>query len=224
MAISSDTDAIRRCQQGEMDGLEPLMSRYQVAAARLAYLLIGDRSLADDIMQDSFLVAYRHIKRFDPNRPFAPWFFQIVTNVARQRRRDALRRREVSLDALDTADPTALSSEIFTAPRGAQDAPARQADPVLQAERAEERSAVLDALGSLTQKQREAVVLRYYLGYSDREMAAILGCRAGAARVRLHGGLVALARAIQHSYPWLVAGPAPVTPEEVMRHVAPESY
>jgi DNA-directed RNA polymerase specialized sigma24 family protein len=73
---------------------------------RLAYLLLGERALAEDVAQDSFLLAYRYINRFHAGRAFAPWLFRIVTNIARQRLRSARRRREVSLDALlaDNAD------------------------------------------------------------------------------------------------------------------------
>ncbi|HEY7834642.1 MAG TPA: sigma factor, partial [Ktedonobacterales bacterium] len=59
----------------------------QVTAVRVAFLLVQDRALAEDIVQDSFLLAYRASGRFRLGAPFAPWFYQIVLNAARQQQR-----------------------------------------------------------------------------------------------------------------------------------------
>lgn len=185
---ASDSDAIRRLRQGDAGGLEPLIARYQSDAVRLAFLLTGDQDLAGDIAQDSFLLAWRGISGFRLGEPFAPWFHRIVANTARQRRRSARRRREVSLDAL------ALDSTDV--------APA--SDPVGRAENAETRAALLAALDTLPRKQREAVALRYYLGYTDAQIASMLGCRLGAAQQRLHDGRANLRKAIGARYPWLL--------------------
>lgn len=98
--VTDDDDAIKRCQQGDIEGLATLIRRYQTDALRLAYLLTGDRYLAEDIVQDSFLQVYRAAARFHLGRPFQPWFHQIVANTTRMRRRSASRRHEVSLDGM----------------------------------------------------------------------------------------------------------------------------
>lgn len=194
----AEIDAIRRCQQGDIAGLGPLVACYQVPGVRLAYLLTGDHELADDIVQDSFLLAYRGIRRFRLGEPFAPWFYRIVTNRARQQRRYARHRREVSLDAIAPDDSAATR---FAA---ADPSRAGRADPAEQAEQAEARSALLAALATLPQKQREAVVLRYYFGYSDQQIAGILACRLGTVQQRLHAGRASLQQAIRRRYPWLL--------------------
>lgn len=81
---------------------------------------------------------------------------------------------------------------------------------------------MLAALDALTQKQREAVILRYYLGYGDHAGAAIAGCREGAFRVRLHDGLRALKQVIRDHYPWLLPVGAATDENtwEDVRHVA----
>ncbi len=194
-----ELDAICRCQQGDIAGLGPLVRRYQVPAVRLAYLLTGDHEVADDIVQDSFLRAYRGIKRFRLSEPFAPWFYRIVTNTARQQRRSARHKREISLDALPSED--AAGQPHRTA---ASFGVAGCDDPSALAEQAEVRDALLHALDTLPHKQREAVVLRYYFGYSDQQIAAILGCRLGTLQQRLHAGRASLQQAILRRYPWLV--------------------
>jgi RNA polymerase sigma-70 factor (ECF subfamily) len=195
----AELDAMRRCQQGDIAGLGPLVRCYQTPGVRLAYLLTGDRELANDIVQDSFLLAYRGIKRFRLGEPFAPWFFRIVTNTARQQRRYARRRREVSLDMLLSEDvtgqPLRAAADSVTTNRG---------DPAAQAERAEARDALLQVLATLPHKQREAVVLRYYFGYSDQQIASILGCRLGTLQQRLHAGRTSLQQAIRRRHPWLL--------------------
>ncbi len=203
-----------------MDGLEPLIARHQTQALRLAYLLTGDWGLAEDITQDSFIQAFRTMRRFTEGRPLAPWLYRIVTNMARERMRARRRLREVNLDA-HAIDDDKRGAGIANITDIARLAHASAVDPATHAEQAEERDALFQALSALTQKQREAIILRYYLGYGDHECAAIAGCREGAFRVRLHGALQALKRIIHQRYPWLLpTGSSSSDMWEVTRHVA----
>ncbi|HEX5572865.1 MAG TPA: RNA polymerase sigma factor [Ktedonobacterales bacterium] len=192
--MTDDEDAIRRCQQGDIEGLTALIRRYQADALRLAYLLAGDRYLAEDIVQDSFLQAYRAMPRFDRGRPFQPWFHQIVTNTTRMRLRSAARRREVSIASLphDDEGGAPLNGALT------------EVNPATYAERREDRAAIGQALAALTEKQREAVALRYYFAYTDQEIAAILGCRVNTARHRIYDGLRALEQVIRSRFPSLL--------------------
>ena len=83
------------------------MRRHHLRAVRAAYLMVGDRGLAEEIVQSAFVKAYERIGSFDPTRPFGPWFSRIVINdsiTAASRR-----RKMVSLDELGestgVADP-----------------------------------------------------------------------------------------------------------------------
>ncbi|HEX8035381.1 MAG TPA: RNA polymerase sigma factor [Ktedonobacterales bacterium] len=204
MTTDDDSAAIRRCQSGDIGGLESLMARHQLSALRLAYLLTGERTQAEDVVQDSFLQVFRSIRRFRSGNPFTPWLHGIVTHVAYQRMRRITRRREVSLSTLTRAEEHNSPGEHGAAGDTEQRAAMAAADPAEHAEQAERRAAVLQALATLTQKQREAVVLRYYVGCSDQEMAAVLGCSAGTARQRLHAGRAALERVIREQFGWLL--------------------
>lgn len=199
-------DAIRRCQQGDIAGLGALAARFQAPAVRLAYLLTGDPELADDVAQDSFLLAYRGIRRFRLGEPFAPWFYRIVTNTARQQLRYARRRREISLDSLLPNDTQIRQRDSSaSAALASQSGAAEQADPAARAERAEAHDALVAILETLPHKQREAVVLRYYLGYSDQQIATMLGRRVGTVQQRLHAGRASLRQAIRQRAPWLLS-------------------
>lgn len=205
MQSDDDSGAIRRCKCGDIGGLEPLIARYQVAALRLAYLLVGERATAEDVVQESFLLAYRGIARFRLGSAFAPWFYRIVTNTARQWRRRVTSRREIRVEWHPNDDEAGDRSSVagIALPRDHDP----QVDPALHAERLEEREDVMQALAQLTQKQREAVVLRYYCGSSDHELAAVLGCAEATARRRLHDGLTALRPILAQRYAWLLDTP-----------------
>src|SRR5215213_3379480 len=74
--------AIQRLKRGEIDGLALLVSHYQVKAVRVAYLITRDLGLAEDVVQDCFLQAYRSIHSFDETRSFEPWFLRSVVNAS----------------------------------------------------------------------------------------------------------------------------------------------
>lgn len=78
----TDIKAIRRLKQGDIGGLEYLVARYQVRAARAAFLITHDDPLTEDIVQESFVRLYHNIRRFDETRPFEPYFIQSVINAA----------------------------------------------------------------------------------------------------------------------------------------------
>jgi RNA polymerase sigma-70 factor (ECF subfamily) len=191
MLPTDDAAAIRLCQQGDSRGLTALMQHYQVQAVRVAFLLLGDRALAEDVAQESFVQAWHAIGRFRPGEPFAPWLMRIVANTARSHHRSLSRHPALSLEQLPPDEREAL----VTGATG---------DPVLHAEQQEIREALLKALDALTPVQREALVLRYYLGYDAPEIAQIAGCKPDAARRRIHDGLAALERVIGQRYRWLI--------------------
>jgi RNA polymerase sigma-70 factor, ECF subfamily len=156
-----DRSAVKRLKRGEVQGLEWLVSRYQVEAARVAFLITQDAHLADDIMQDAFLQFYRRIAQYDERRPFAPYFIRIVVNLAIQTARQ--QQRLVPLDI-----------EV------------EEATPESEAEAAELRKIIGVALKALSAEQRAVIVMRYYLEFSEREMAEHLNCPPGTISWRLH--------------------------------------
>jgi RNA polymerase sigma-70 factor, ECF subfamily len=160
-----DQNAIKRLKDGDIGGLEILVNRYQVEAARTAFLITQDAALADDIMQDAFLQFYRHIKQYDESRPFAPYFIRIVVNAAIQ----ATRQQQRLVPLNDNLG----EDELFP-------------DPENEAEAAELRQAIGIALKSLSADQRTVIVLRYYLDFSEREIAEHLNCPPGTVSWRLH--------------------------------------
>jgi RNA polymerase sigma-70 factor (ECF subfamily) len=172
-----DSEAITALQRGDIGGLEALVRRYQTRALRAAVLVVRDPALAEDVVQAAFLRAYDRIGQFDPARPFAPWFLRSVVNAAIKA--GVRQARHVSLDAPakpGDAEPLTLADLL------ADPAPG----PETEAETAELRQAVWEALGRLSPAERGAVVARYYLGRSERELAAETHTPLGTLKWRLH--------------------------------------
>ncbi len=167
--MDSEADSIARLKAGDIAGLAVLVDKYQVQAIRTAYLIVRDRSLAEDISQAAFIRAYERIGQFHPEASFGPWFMRSVAN-------DAIKalergRRTSSLDD-DDGSTTALLD------------PAN--DPAAAFDQAEQAAAIWSLLDGLPAKQRAVIVLRYFVGLSDREIAEYLELPAATVRWRLH--------------------------------------
>ncbi len=77
-----DREAILRLKRGDVSGLELLMGRYQVQAARAAFLITQDLALAQDVVQETFIRIYDRIRQFDDSRPFEPYLMRSVVHAA----------------------------------------------------------------------------------------------------------------------------------------------
>ncbi len=167
--MTDEREAICQLKGGDIGGLEALVRLHQTKALRVAYLIVRDHPLAEDIVQTAFLRAYERIHQFDAARPFAPWFLRCVTNDALKA--VARRDRHVALDSVTVMQQV----EQTVAEIGLDEMMA-----------AGEMSEVIAAtLNRLSPPQRAALVLRYYLGLSDEEISQQLNCAPGTVRWRL---------------------------------------
>ncbi len=171
--LLDEREAVARLQRGDIGGLEALVHAYHARAVRTAYLVTQDLAAAHDIAQAAFVKAYERIERFDPNRPFGPWFLKGVL-------RDALKaatrqQRHLPLDAL-----TGGAELAGLEPADLETGPERLWE---QRELAE---TIMGALAQLPPAERVAIVQRYYLDLSEAEMMAAADCPAGTVKWRLH--------------------------------------
>jgi RNA polymerase sigma factor (sigma-70 family) len=148
---------------------------YQEVAFRTAYLITGDASEAEEATQEAFIKAYRALGRFRSGAPFRPWLLAIVANEARNQRRAAARRAGLFLRVAREGTPG--------------NSPSSPEAAVLTAER---RAELLEALGDLREEARLAIACRYFLGLSEEETAAALGCARGTVKSRLSRALNSL--------------------------------
>lgn len=172
----NEQQAITRMKQGDISGLEVLVREYQLQAVRTAMMVTQDRAIAEDVVQSTFVRIYRKIHQFEEGRPFGPWFLRSVVNAAVQEMRK--RGRHLSLDAeVPWLDSDVTFEDLL---------PAKTVGPDDHIEVSELADHVREALAQLTPDQRAAVVLRYFLDMSEREMADELDIPAGTVKWRLH--------------------------------------
>ena len=151
-----------------MSAYERLVREHQAVAFRTAYLITGNASDAEDAAQEGFVKAYRALSSFKPGSPFRPWLLAIVANEARNLRRKAGRRTALALRLIQEGPV----SEAYSSPES----------EVLKDER---RGELLRLLSSLRERDRLVISYRYFLGLSEEETAAALGCRRGTVKSRL---------------------------------------
>jgi RNA polymerase sigma-70 factor (ECF subfamily) len=166
-----DTEAlVRRCQREDKLAIEVLIRRYQNYVYRLCYLVMRTEQDAEDMTQETFIRAFRALPRFEIRKgtSFEAWLYRIAVNACRSR----MRRKWYQV--LPWPEP----------------APAMVAKPHEQPERlmmqVEHRDQILEAIDSLGEKHRLVVILRYYAGLSNEEIARTLGIPSGTVRSRLH--------------------------------------
>ncbi|CAN5821881.1 sigma-70 family RNA polymerase sigma factor [soil metagenome] len=164
-----------RARDGDTAAYERLVRMHQAVAFRAAYLVTGDAPEAEDATQEAFVKAYRALDRFRPGASFRPWLLAIVTNEARNRRRSAGRRANLTLQV--AAEGQAVSAAV--SPEAA----------LVAAERREE---LLSILGELSEGDRLVISCRYFLGLSEQETATTLGCARGTVKSRLSRAIARL--------------------------------
>ncbi|MGI8552801.1 MAG: RNA polymerase sigma factor [Dehalococcoidia bacterium] len=163
-----ESGALDALRAGDIAGLNVLVRQYQTPALHLAFNLCGNQQVAEDAVADAFLAVLKHIRSYDTSRPFKSWFYRIVINCVRSAvRRD--RRLPTVPDAGDLLQ------------RQADPGPAPDVD-VMQSEL---EAALLQQIDQLPPKQREVIVLRYYLDLDERTMSRVLSVPIGTVKWRL---------------------------------------
>ena len=165
---------IERVQSGDLDAFEQLFNAFKRPIYATALAITRDPFLAEEVLQDCFVKAYRVKDRLDPARSPLPWLQRVAINLCYSR---VSRRRTL-------AEPmTSIVSNLV-------------ADLAQRPEQVVESREILDALqrgiDSLPPKQQTAIILYYLHGYSLAEAAEIADCNVGTMKSRLHYALRAL--------------------------------
>ncbi len=152
-------------------GLDTLFERHKDYVFRLAWGFLGDQEQAEDVTQEVFLRLAKGRRRFRRQAKLRTLLYQIALNTSREVRRRQSRAGRLAHDLGRVAQTTAppLDARLADLPR---------------------------ALGVLSERQREAVVLRFCEGLDTRETARIMGCREGSVKSHLHRAIGALRRAL----------------------------
>lgn len=167
----TDTESIHRWQQGDVNAFEELYTQYAQTIYRLGWSMLGEGQAAEDVVQETFLRAYKARRHFDPNRAsFSTWLYQIALNYCRS----YLRRKR-----LPTIPWIGKSSDTFNQPDP-------KSDPETHLLRTEYQRALWEAVQMLTPRLREVITLHYYLDVPAVEIAVMFNCPEGTVYSRLH--------------------------------------
>ncbi len=154
------SDLIERAKS-DTRAFDLLMRAHEQQVLGVSWRLLGHLEDAQDAAQEVFLRLYRYLDRFDADRPLSPWLYRVTVNVCRDLGRRRSVRRAISLEDLEVSHPLATTDP----------AP----DPGKVAALAEEQRIAAQAIASLAEKERAALVLRDLEGLSSAEVAKILG-------------------------------------------------
>ena len=161
---------LARARQGDGDAFRALVEQHSRSVFRLAFRMTGNEQDAEDVVQESFLRAYRQLGRFESRANFGTWLYRIVSNCSVDLMRSKQARHDqVRGDSLDQEGGVELP---------AVDAPG----PERMALSAEIDKRVQDALKELSPLERAAFTLRHYEGRSIDEISATLGLGTSAAK------------------------------------------
>jgi RNA polymerase sigma-70 factor (ECF subfamily) len=181
-----ESTLVRNAANGDAAAWEALVVIHQEAVFRLAYLFLGDPDEAEDIAQEAFLRAWRHLGSFDGSRPLRPWLLSIVSNLARNRRR-SVGRYVAALVRSFREEPL----------------PERVEDQTARNFQAQELWKAVQKLNGLDQ---QIVYLRYFLDLPVTETSQVLGIPEGTVKSRLSRALEKLRHIIEQDFPVLSEG------------------
>ena len=169
MDASEAAAVLARARQGDSDAFRALVERHSRSVFRLAFRMTGNEQDAEDVVQESFLRAYRQLGRFESRANFGTWLYRITANCAvdlmraRQARHDQARG-----ESLDDAAAADVRSD--------------RPDPERLSGSAEIRQRVSAAMAALSPLERAAFTLRHYEGRSIEEISRTLGLGTSAAK------------------------------------------
>ena len=168
MAEPSDEELMLALQTGELAAFDALFRRHYETVRALCARVSADATTGDDLAQETFLRVLRHRATFRGEARFTTWVYRIARNACLE---------QMARHARDLRLAERWSMESALAP---------------ETHRGDDTEQLAAAMRSLTAEQREVLVLCRYHDLPFAEIATILGCTPGAARVRAHRALAAL--------------------------------
>jgi len=177
MAISQadkdDAALAVKVQKGDREVFGELVERFQTRIYSFCYQFFRDRDIAAEMAQETFLRAYRYIKKYDPNKKFSTWIYSIAKNICIDEKRKRDRSRTVSIDDVS---PTSLQFEQ----QGQH-----LKDPSQISLQLEDRMLLESAIARLPDKYRAAIILCYFQELPYQQIADVLGLSLNLVKVRI---------------------------------------
>ena len=173
----SELDLVKRCQEGDAEAFDELVTRYRTRVFGMIYNMVHSEQDAWDLAQDSFIKAWKSIKRFRGQSSFYTWIYRIVMNVTI----DWLRKKQIKAGGAEFDDSIQLK-EVDPA---SKTVPKADMLPSVTMEQKEIRSEIDKAIAQLSPEHRAVILMKEIDGMQYHEIAETLGCSIGTVMSRL---------------------------------------
>lgn len=173
----ADPVLVKRCQAGDSEAFDELVTRYRTRIFAMIYNMVHNEQDAWDLAQDSFVKAWKSIKRFHGRSSFYTWIYRIVMNVTI----DWLRKKQIKGAGLEFDDAIQLK-EVNPA---SKTLPKADPLPYERMERTEIRARIDNAIEQLSPEHRAVILMKETEGMQYHEIAESLGCSIGTVMSRL---------------------------------------
>lgn len=171
MDTDSDVALVRRAREGDYAAFEMLFERYRTLVYRFAYQMVPRRDDAEDLVQEAFVRAYQNLDRYRDEAKFTTWLLRIVTNLCTDQARMSTRRQALEQQEAAGALDWMTIGDIE--------------NPIENLEADRRREVLRKALAALPVHHRSVIVLRDLEEREYGEIASILGCTVGGAKLRV---------------------------------------
>jgi RNA polymerase sigma-70 factor (ECF subfamily) len=183
-----DDDALimQQVQAGDLERFADLIDRYQRPLFRAALERLGERTWAEDVVQETFMAVFAGRRSYDPSFSFRTWLWTILINLCKRHWKRRARRPAPQPWGERASDPAAATDEPQSQTTGLT--------CLLHTERVEQLHALL---ASLPEEQADAVRLRFFGGLTFNDIAAALDCSLNTAKSRVRYGLEKMGRTLR---------------------------
>ena len=179
----SDVDLMLRCGQGDRSAFTELVRRYEEPLVNFLYRMVGDLNEAEDLFQETFLRVLKSASKYEPRAAFSTWLYKIARNLCIDRFK---KRSGLKVVSLEKAPDDGEEEGVASLPDGGP-------SPFDQTVTEEQARIVRGALQQLSDKKREVLMMRVYLGMPYADIAEAVGAPLGTVKYRIHDALKDLA-------------------------------
>jgi RNA polymerase sigma-70 factor (ECF subfamily) len=180
----TDAAALARAIAGDEDGFRLLVERHSRSVFRLAYRLTGNEQDAEDVVQETFLRAFKQLRNFESRASFGTWLYRIAANYSL----DLIRSRRRHQDQRSVTDD---SADVMLS------VPATDPGPDRVAYSVQVEARISTAMAALSEQERTAFVLRHFEGFSIEEIGSTLGLGVSAAKHSIFRAVQKLRKALE---------------------------
>ncbi len=168
---------LAKAKNGDIASFERLIEKHQKTAYNIALRTVGNEEDAKDLTQDALIKVYKNIHRFREDSSFTTWLYRIVVNTCK----DEMKKKKLSVISIDKEVDTGESQVKL-------EIPDESSSPERVLETAELNNVIQDAINTLPEQNRIAVVLRDIQGFSYEDISKLIDCPVGTVKSRINRG------------------------------------